>query len=233
MRKYLKNKVLYLFSGYFSKLLVFLFLLFVFRPYDQGAIYTAIWEFLFAAVFVSAIFDAHHPKLIRIICIALAIPALLLDWTLLMFSNEAIAVGSLTCTLLFMLVCTGSILYNVVLKARVSMETLRGVICAYFMIGFAFAFAFVIIEYIHPGSFHMIDELKNLSSQRIQFFSQMVYFSFVTLLTIGFGDISAIANVSQTCTIIEGIFGQFYIAILVSRLVAVYAFASGRIGKKN
>ena len=51
-----------------------------------------------------------------------------------------------------------------------------------------------------------------------------MYFSFVTLLTIGYGDITALKDLAQTCSILEGIAGQFYIAILVSRLVAVYSF---------
>ena len=56
----------------------------------------------------------------------------------------------------------------------------------------------------------------------------MLYFSFITLLTIGYGDIVAIKDVGQTATVIEGIIGQFYVAILVARLVAVYSFYSDK-----
>ena len=52
----------------------------------------------------------------------------------------------------------------------------------------------------------------------------MMYFSFVTLITIGFGDITPLKDISQTVVILEGIVGQFYVAILVARIVSVYAF---------
>ncbi len=50
-----------------------------------------------------------------------------------------------------------------------------------------------------------------------------MYFSFVTLLTIGYGDITPLQAISQTFVILEGIIGQFYIAILVARIVSVYS----------
>jgi hypothetical protein len=56
----------------------------------------------------------------------------------------------------------------------------------------------------------------------------MLYFSFVTLLTIGFGDIVAVKDPSQTACVLEGLIGQFYIAILVSKIVAIYALRSKR-----
>ncbi len=56
----------------------------------------------------------------------------------------------------------------------------------------------------------------------------MLYLSFITLLTIGFGDIVPIRDMGQTAVVLEGIIGQFYIAILVSRLVGIYSFNSNK-----
>ncbi len=56
----------------------------------------------------------------------------------------------------------------------------------------------------------------------------MLYFSFVTLLTIGYGDITAVKDTAQTAVIMEGIIGQFYIAILVARIVSIYSFFSDK-----
>ncbi len=219
----IKDKIVYLFSGYFSQLLVFLILLFLFRPYNRGLIYIGIWEFFVTCVFIAAIFNAHHPKAIKIICVCLAIPALVLDWITLHTFITDFALLSLVLTLFFMVICTASILYNVVLRARVTLETLRGVICAYFMIGFVFSLIYMIVEYITPGSFRLPSGDNMPFFYATEFLSKMVYFSFITLLTIGFGDIVAMSDLAQTFVIIEGILGQFYIAILVSRIVGVYS----------
>jgi voltage-gated potassium channel len=83
------------------------------------------------------------------------------------------------------------------------------------------------IEYIVPGSFHLLERDTSFVTYSRDL-AQMMYFSFVTLLTIGFGDITPLKDVAQTAVVIEGIIGQFYVAILVARIVSVYAFFSDK-----
>ncbi|HAB99811.1 MAG TPA: hypothetical protein DCE71_08325 [Parachlamydiales bacterium] len=209
------------FSGYFTQLIVFLLLLFIFRPYNWSTASIAIWEAFFSGVFFSAIFNANHPKPIKILTMVLGVPALALDWTALFIPWKSLIISSLIFTIIFLTVCTASILYNVVLRAKVTMETLRGVVCAYFMIAFIFGFIYLVLEFIFPGSFQFIYNDKNYTLHS-SYLSQTFYFSFITLLTIGFGDITPITDLSQSFVVIEGIIGQFYVAILVARIVSVY-----------
>jgi hypothetical protein len=214
-------------SGHFNQLLIFLFLVFLFRPYGRGPLYTAIWELCFTGVFFASVFNCRHPKRVKIAATVLGIPALLLNWITLAFPWPVWVVVSQSLTLAFMALCTASILYGVVLRARVTMETLRGVVCAYFMIGFVFSFSYLLIEYLFPGSFHLIDrDVTALSHSH--YLSEMMYFSFVTLLAIGYGDITPLTDFGQTIVILEATMGQFYIAILVSRIVSVYSFISDK-----
>lgn len=212
-------------SGYFTQLMFFLILLFLFRPYDWGVASTAVWEFFFTCVFISSIFNSNHNRAIKIVVCCLSAPTLILDWLTLIYPIKSLIVVSLCFTIVFLAVTTASILYNVVAAARVTLETLRGVICAYFMIGFVFAFIYLLIEFINPGSF----QLMRSDANRVlhgPYLSQLMYFSYVTLLTIGFGDITPLNNISQSFVIIEGVIGQFYIAILVARIVSVYTLLS-------
>lgn len=55
--------------------------------------------------------------------------------------------------------------------------------------------------------------------------SDLLYFSFITLLTVGFGDIIAVKDTAQTAVVFEGMIGQFYVAILVARLVSLYSLS--------
>ncbi len=210
------------FSGHYNFLLLCLSLLFIFRPYDRGFVYLGIWKLLLTLVFFSAIFNVIHRRTVKIITGFLMVPALVLTWINLFHPLEPLFVTDAVLTTIFMLLCTGSIVSDVLLRPKVNLEVLRGVICAYFMIGFAFAYIYYLIEYVHPGSFHLIREVSTFSFN--QYLSEMLYYSFITLLAIGFGDITPLRDAGQTATIIEGIIGQFYIAILVARLVSVYAF---------
>jgi voltage-gated potassium channel len=210
-------------SGYYNYLLIFLVLLFAFRPYNQGMYYVATWKFFFTCTIFTAIFNCKHQRRVKIAAIILAIPALIFAWMELFFVEEVFFILNFLVTIGFLAITTSSILSTVLLHARVKLETLKGVVCVYFLIGFLFAYVYYLIEFFIPGSFHLIQ--RDVSFETFsRNFSQMMYFSFITLLTIGFGDISPLLDLSQTAVVIEGIIGQFYIAILVARIVAVYAF---------
>ena len=213
----------HLLSGHFAQLLFSLILLFIFRPYDRGHIYMAVWQVFFVIVFFSAIFNCKHSKRTRMFSAYFGIPAIIIQWINLFAQNKMLTVIFLVFMILFTFIITSSIINRVILNARVKLETLRGVVCAYFMIAFGFSFIYFLIDLITPGSFHISPDL-GASFSHTRYLSEMMYFSFVTLLSIGYGDITAIKDVGQTFTILEGIIGQFYIAILVSRLVAVYSF---------
>ncbi len=210
-------------QGYYNYLLVFLIILFAFRPYNKGFVYLSLWKSFFTCTILTAIFNCKHNKNVKITAIVLSIPIFLFSWFELIYTTPVFFVITILFTIGFLWVCTTSILYDVILHAKVTIETLRGVVCAYFMIAFLFAYTYYLIEYLLPGSFSLISRDTSFFMHSSDL-SQMMYFSFVTLLTIGFGDITPLGDVGQTVVIIEGIVGQFYIAILVARIVSVYSF---------
>jgi len=235
LKKYCSSITKHL-SGYFSQLLISLILLFIFRPYDRGPVYMGVWQIFLVIVFFSAIFNCNHSKKTKIIATCFGVPAVLLQWVNLIQPNIYLALIFITCTIIFIFITTSSIIKQVVVNARVRMETLKGVVCAYFMVAFGFAFIYYFIVLIAPETFHFA-YFEAVTGSHSRFLSELMYFSFVTLLCIGYGDVIAIHDVGQTFAILEGIIGQFYIAILVSRLVAVYSFFEHKLhltsNKKN
>lgn len=211
------------FTGNYNILLILLFFLFIFRPYNYSELYTGTWKSLLTITLIIAIFNCSHRRVTKITISVLAIPVLILSWLNLINQTVETFVGTALVTAIFMIICAGSILYDVLLKTRVNLETLRGVICAYFLVAFIFAYIYLLLEYLNPGTMQIRSEIMPLYPHT-KYFSTMLYFSFITLLTIGYGDITAVKEIGQTAVVIEGIIGQFYIAILVARIVAVYAF---------
>ncbi len=216
------NKFVHYCSGYYNVLLVLIILLLILKPYKENTVYLASWKILLAGVLLSAIFNCSHPRFIKIITLLLAIPTILLSWIDLLDKSKIIFISNTVLIILFLSICISSILIHSILKTKTAQDALKGVICAYFMVGFLFGYIYYLIDYLIPGSFYFT-AAPELSFSYAHYLSEMLYFSFVTLVGIGYGDIFGIKDVAQTASIIEGIIGQFYVAILVSRLVGIYA----------
>jgi len=207
--------------GDFKQLLIFLILLFVFRPYNIGVHYITIWHIFFTGVLLAAIFNCHHAPAIKILALVLGIPTFILNWWSLFESTEWLFIAGLAGSLVFLIFSIFSLLYRVLL-GKVTSDVLRGTICVYFMIGFAFAIIYTLMELTHPESFNGLAE-KVKAFPHGHYHSEMVYFSFITLLAIGYGDITPAGDVGQMFAVSEGLVGQFYLAILVARMVSTYA----------
>lgn len=105
-----------------------------------------------------------------------------------------------------------------VLKSReITADRVVGAVSLYLLFGVFWAIAYSVIEHSNPGSFTGITEpfAQGWSSD-------WLYFSFVTMTTLGYGDITPISATARTIAYLQAVFGQFYIAILVAGLVSAY-----------
>lgn len=97
-----------------------------------------------------------------------------------------------------------------------SFETICAAICFYLLIALNWAHIFMAIEMVNPGSF-TLDAAMPMDEKA----SSLLYFSFVTISSLGYGDIYPIEQTARGWAFIEVIFGQFYLAVIVARLVAM------------
>jgi voltage-gated potassium channel len=107
---------------------------------------------------------------------------------------------------------------HIMTSDRVSADTLRGAVCVYVLLGIAWAVAYRFVGYLEPNAFyfagHFVDQDRSLALN--------IYFSFVTLTTLGYGDISPISPIARTLAWLEAAVGQVYVAITIARLVSMY-----------
>ena len=128
----------------------------------------------------------------------------------------------LLCTLGFMLVTVVNALRDVAFDQRISFDRLIGGICVYLLLGILWALGYTLVEIASPGSFNGIERAMDGSWQ-----SGWLYFSFVTMTTLGYGDISPITPLARLLAYLQATVGMFYIAILVAGLVGAYVSARG------
>jgi len=105
-------------------------------------------------------------------------------------------------------------LVRFIARSRViDFNIIAAAICVYFVIGVAWAFIYLSIETKTPGAI-----LQGATEP----FSQLFYFSFVTMTTLGYGDILPSSNIARHWVVLQAITGQFYLAIIIARLVGLY-----------
>ncbi|WAS04360.1 potassium channel family protein [Gloeomargaritales cyanobacterium VI4D9] len=113
----------------------------------------------------------------------------------------------------FLIVPIRSIIQRLFQERRVTVNTLRGSVCVYLLIGTLWSIVYGIIYAVNPEAFAFSHPATS---------GELYYFSFVTLTTVGYGDITPVSPLARTVTNVEAIMGQMYIAIIVARVVALY-----------
>jgi hypothetical protein len=108
------------------------------------------------------------------------------------------------------------ILKNIFAARVIDINTLSAAISVYLLIGIVFTCLFIAIFHIRPDSFG----IPNLNSEYVVV--HLMYYSFVTITTLGYGDILPTSSLTKMLAATEAIAGVFYIAILISRLVSLY-----------
>jgi hypothetical protein len=97
---------------------------------------------------------------------------------------------------------------------QIDAEHLYAALSAYLLAGIFFGLFYWVLEQIGPGTFAATGEFSRMSA---------LYFSFVTLATLGYGDIVPRTDVARGVAIFEGVGGQLFLAVMVARLVSLYA----------
>jgi len=97
---------------------------------------------------------------------------------------------------------------------KVDAEHLYAALSAYLLAGICFGLLYWVIEQISSGTFAVNGQFSQTSA---------IYFSFVTLATLGYGDIVPRADIARGLAIVEGVGGQLFLAVLVARLVSLYS----------
>ena len=113
-----------------------------------------------------------------------------------------------------------SILAYVLHSGRVTSDKIFAAISVYLLLGFAWTYAYALLDDMQPGSF--ADSTETGRTDYVAHVMQLRYFSFVTLTTLGYGDVLPRSSAARTMATLEAVMGQIYLAVLVARLVGLH-----------
>jgi len=201
-------------------LLPVLLLMILFSPFIQQYRWSG-WllaVFLMLVLLAAVRTVANEARQYRI-AVILGVLALVPQFGVLVERNEWLEALRYAAMTLFLFWVCGLLLRDIIVRSKsVSLELILGAVNIYLMVGIGFAFAYGLIEHLQPGSFTGLEQQMNASIEVLPF----LYFSFVTLTTLGYGDITPLTPFGTTASYIEAMFGQLYLAIMVARLVGLY-----------
>lgn len=130
------------------------------------------------------------------------------------------------CWLLFFSFITWNQLRAVLRQREITSETISMSISVYLLMGLTWGLLYIVIYEIQPDAINLGSSttaaLVLPFDRKFSVFPVLVYFSFATLATIGYGDITPVTLLARYAAVAEGITGQFYLAILVARLVGMH-----------
>ncbi len=115
-------------------------------------------------------------------------------------------------------------------SVSVTARHIQGAIAVYLMMGLIWGLAYGVVELVQPGAFDLPEmaQVGGHIEARQHDLRNLVYFSFVTLTTLGYGDISPANAGARNLVIHEALTGQLYLVILIARLVSLEIAHSGR-----
>ncbi|MEM7351221.1 MAG: potassium channel family protein [Acidobacteriota bacterium] len=174
-------------------------------------------------VLVSGAFTlSDRPRLKRFV-VGLGGLGLLTQWLSNATHQPGILIASYATTLCFLALTAAGVLAKAMRPGRITSHRIQGAIAVFLLLGLIWGYGYALIELVHPGSFHLPEDAPSSSvpprgDERI---GDLVYFSFVTLTTLGYGDITPISSTSRTLALLEALVGQLYLVILIARLVSL------------
>ena len=152
--------------------------------------------------------------------LTLALAAIVADWLDAFLQQSTVAVYGIALRALLFLYVACVTLHTVLRQRAVTLDTIAGAACVYLFVGFMWAMLFALLDHIEPGSLHFPEAWMQGSAAGGT--ARYVYFSFVTLTTLGYGDIVPRTVDASGLVVAEAVIGQLYLTVLVARLVGLH-----------
>jgi hypothetical protein len=180
-------------------------------------------QILTAAFLVFALFEITRRRSDLVIGLVLGLPAIAGGiFNAATPDTPLLNLGPVVLTASFIGFLVWRILGDVLSGSRETSEQICGAICAYLLIGFLFASIYGFVVLVDPGAFNVPEQLTAHIAGGGRSASLLTYYSFVTMSTLGYGDIVPVSNAARTLAWIQAVVGQLYLAIVIAALVGAH-----------
>ncbi|MFT4825167.1 MAG: voltage-gated potassium channel [Halioglobus sp.] len=204
----------------FPALFLCLLALLVLPPYFSDLGISGVSWWLLATVLLASLYLVANNRRQLIIGVVLALPTLAFNMSRELLDIHTSVYLSYLLYVVFFAYIQVFLLRYFLATRTVTADMIFAAMCAYIIVGLAWMFIYACIELRVPGSF-VVAQTGASPSDMIQF----NYFSFVTLTTLGYGDVTPVSDFARSWAMVEAILGQFYLAVVLARIVGLHISA--------
>ncbi len=199
-------------------LFLIIFAMFI-APFIESVAAKLLSSLVFSLLMVTGVFSISHHPVARLLAGVVACTGIALRWLTHIAPSPEILIWNSIVTLVFMVMLTMVIITKVFSDSgTVTRQRILGAIAAYLMFGITWSVLYGLLDQIIPGAFsHSANRALDSAGHQ----ASIAYFSFVTLTTVGYGDITPTHEISRMFMIMEALTGQLYPATLLARLVSL------------
>jgi hypothetical protein len=153
----------------------------------------------------------------------LTVATLAVRWGRYLFVASDLDITALALTVIWLFYALVIIVLRLFRRRDVDIEVILSAVVTYLLAAIAFATLFQIVALQSPEAFSGLPQTAY--EDRTELSSSMVYFSLVCITTMGYGDIVPTGSLARPLSVIEGVFGQLYLAVMIARLVGLHIAA--------
>jgi len=179
-------------------------------------------DIFLTAVVISMVYTISHKKGHVIAGVFLAIVMLASLWLQYFYPNKGILAIGMIAGVIFIAVVIANILRFIFKSEEINREIIHAAILLYLLAALLWAFVYTFLELVDPASFNI--DLSQPQGYLLVF----QYFSFVTITTLGYGDITPVTEVAKAITVLEAVVGQLYLVVAVAWLVGMHVSSKSK-----
>ncbi len=204
-------------------LLSFISPLFSLTTYSRPVVDLAI-----TIVFITAIIVIAKTRKHAIIGLILMIPTLILTWGVKFYYIESLELIALAGSVVFFCYVAGLILVDIFRAEMVTLDIIAAGISVYLFFGNICGFLYALIGHVDPNAFNVPAVTASYLGDSMADLGSAMYFSFVTLTTLGYGDITPVNAFARSLAFLEAAMGQVYLTVLIASLVGIHISTSSK-----
>lgn len=206
-------------SGLTALLILLVLSLFVFYPLHEIRYIDFIINILFSLILLSGVVIVLGQRFLRFLVLGLVVINSICNWMEYFSPSAGLGVLSALLNFLCFSFLVLIVLMQVFKEGRITAQRVQGAIAAYLLFGLLWGFLYQSIALSVADAFRFSTTQPALSINALK--AEMTYFSFITLTTLGYGDILAVHPFARMLVIMEALTGQLFPAILLARLVTL------------
>lgn len=176
-------------------------------------------DFVFSLILISGVISVARSRFITILVIIFALSSFLTLWMTTLVPSVGLASLDDCLAILFLGMVLVLVLYQVLREGPITIQRIMGAVVVYLLIGLVFANAYKLVDLQLPGSFNFFD--WSAPDHDFNPKTRLIYFSFTTLTSVGYGDITPVHPIARSLSMLEGLIGQLFPVILIARLVSM------------